>query len=386
MKYVRMPIEIESPEQMGYANLKCNLTESSVTDARLQDLDLNLSELVICYGDHLGHPGLRQLIAAESNAASAGYGGARMPIGPDDVLVTAGAATALFIVATALLEPGDSMVVMRPNYATNIATPLAIGAEVSFLELDFASGWRIDLDKLDRLITPRTRLLSITTPHNPTGTTMTAEQLGKILELVEARGCYLLCDETYREMTFDKPLPVAATLSASAISVSSLSKTYGLPGIRIGWLSTRDRALQERFLAAKEQIMVTNSVVDEEIAYRFLKKKGQYLPATFEMIRRHFGILKEWIAGQPALEWVEPSGGVVCFPRIRQDSGVDVEQFYKILNSQHGTFVGPGHWFEMDRRYMRIGYGWPGTAELTSGLANIAAALAAAQGAGRSQS
>lgn len=377
MKYVRMPIEIESPEQMGYANLKCNLTESSVTDARLQDLDLNLNELVICYGDHLGHPGLRQLIAAESNAAGAGSG--RLPMGPDDVLVTAGAATALFIVATTLLDAGDSLVVMRPNYATNIATPLAIGADVSFLELDFDEGWRIDLDKLDRLITPRTRLLSITTPHNPTGTTMSAEQLSKILELVEARGCYLLCDETYREMAFDRPLPVAATLSASAISVSSLSKTYGLPGIRIGWLSTRDRALQERFLAAKEQIMVTNSVVDEEIAYRFLKKKGKFLPATFQMIRTHFGIVKEWMAQQSALEWVEPSGGVVCFPRIRYDSGVDVERFYKILNSQHGTFVGPGHWFEMERRYMRIGYGWPSTDELKSGLANVAAALAASR-------
>jgi aspartate/methionine/tyrosine aminotransferase len=161
MKYVRMPIEIESPEQMGYGNLKCNLTESSMSDARLGDLDLDLRELLLCYGDHLGHAGLRALVAQDAGALRA-----------QDVLLTAGAATALFIIATALLEKGDRLVVMRPNYATNIETPRAIGAEVVFVDLEFERGWRIDLERFEKLLTPQTRLVSLTTPHNPTGTMM----------------------------------------------------------------------------------------------------------------------------------------------------------------------------------------------------------------------
>jgi aspartate/methionine/tyrosine aminotransferase len=225
--------------------------------------------------------------------------------------------------------------------------------------------------------------VSLTTPHNPTGSMLSPDELRKIVALVESRGAYLLCDETYREMSFDKVLPVAASLSERAISVSSLSKTYGLPGIRMGWLLTRDRRLQETFLAAKEQIMVCNSVVDEEIAFRFLQKKESFLRATFEMIRAHFQIVKDFMtrgAGAEFLEWVEPQGGVVCFPRIRSDAGVNVEAFYRILGGEHSTFVGPGHWFEMDRRYMRIGYGWPKTAELREGLSNLALALKSARG------
>jgi aspartate/methionine/tyrosine aminotransferase len=368
-----MPIEIESPEQMGYGNLKCNLTESSMSDARLGDLKLDLTDLLICYGDHLGHPGLRELIAADGSRDGA------LLLQPRDVLLTAGAATALFIVATSLLEKGERMVVMRPNYATNIETPRAIGAEIDFLDLEFERGFRIDLDRLQKLITPKTRLVSLTTPHNPTGTMMSEAELRQVLRIVEAAGCYLLCDETYREMSFGSPLPVAATLSERAISVSSLSKTWGLPGIRLGWLCTRDRRLQELFLAAKEQIMVCNSVVDEEIGFRFLQRKSDALPRTRQRISAHFTLVKEWLATQPALEWVEPAGGAVCFPRITDAAEIDIAAFYRILNQEHGTFVGPGHWFEMPRRYMRIGYGWPKTAELVSGLTNIGAALHAAR-------
>ena len=158
----------------------------------------------------------------------------------DDVLVTAGAAQALFIIATSLLEKGDHLVVVRPNYATNIETPRAIEADVSFLDLTFEDGFRIDPEKLMALVTPRTKYVSITLPHNPTGVMMSEDDLRGLVGRVESAGCRLLVDETYREMTFGEPLPVAATLSERAISVSSLSKTYGIPGIRTGWLVCRD--------------------------------------------------------------------------------------------------------------------------------------------------
>ena len=165
--------------------------------------------------------------------ASSGPAGAAEPA---DVLVTAGAAQALFIIATTLLEKGDHLVVVRPNYATNIFTPRAIEADISYLELTFEDGWQIDVDKLMALTTPATKYVSITVPHNPTGQMMDEAELRRLIEIVEMRGCRLLVDETYREMTFGEPLPCAATLSDRAISVSSLSKTYGIPGIRTGWL------------------------------------------------------------------------------------------------------------------------------------------------------
>ena len=367
MRYRRMPIEIESPEQMGYGNIDCNLTESSYSDARFRDLKMDLSDLVLCYGDHAGNPALRELIAADAPPLTAG-----------EILVTGGAASALFIIATTLLKAGDRLVVVRPNYATNIETPRAIGAGIDYVDLKFEEGFRIDVDRLAERITPGTKVVSLTCPHNPTGTMMSEQDLGRVIELVETRGARLLLDETYRDMAFGNVLPCAASLSQRAISVSSLSKTYGLPGIRIGWIACRDRELMETFLAAKEQMVICNSVVDEEIALRFMKRKAESLPRIRAGIAEHFGIMKAWMQSQKHLEWIEPAGGVVCFPRIRPDSAVNVERFYEILNGEYKTFVGPGHWFEQDRRFMRIGYGWPGTEELRRGLANVTKALDAA--------
>lgn len=368
MKYRRMPIEIESPEEFGYGNIRCNLTESSVTDLRLDELGLDLGALPLAYTDHRGKPELRERIAAEGAGLSA-----------DDVIVTAGAAAALFIIATSLLDANSRMVVMRPNYATNIETPRAIGCDIGFLNLEFGRGWRFDAERLAALVQPGTRLISLTTPHNPTGAAMSEADLLAAVALAEANGCYLLVDETYREMNWTGPTPLAASLSPRCISVASLSKSYGLPGIRIGWVITRDRELRETFLAAKEQIFICNSVLDEEIAAHVLGRKDRILPPILRRSRDAFEEERAWMASQTDMEWVEPSGGVVCFPRIKSDSGVRVDEFYRILNGKHSTFVGPGHWFEMERRYMRIGYGWPKPAELTEGLANIGLALEGAK-------
>jgi aspartate/methionine/tyrosine aminotransferase len=359
-----MAIEIESPEEFGYDKIDCNLTESSFTDASLNELDLNLSDLVLSYGSHIGKRELRELLAAEHPRLK-----------PDDFLVTAGAASGLFIISTSFLKPGDKLLVARPNYATNIETPRAIGADVDFLDLQFDEGFRINLDTLSHKITSQTKLVSITYPHNPTGSTISLRELQQIVDLIESRGVLLVFDETYREMCFGEILPSASSLSENVISVSSLSKTYGLPGIRVGWIVCRNPQLMETFLAAKEQIIICNSVVDEEIAFRFLEKKKERLLEIQKKIRSHFQIMKNWMESEKKLEWVEPSAGVVCFPRIKRESSVDVSRFYQILNQKYKTFVGPGHWFEMDRRYMRIGYGWPKTDELQKGLKNISLSL-----------
>ncbi|HET6476131.1 MAG TPA: pyridoxal phosphate-dependent aminotransferase [Thermoleophilia bacterium] len=371
MKYRRMPIEEESPEQFGYDRIRCNLTESSVRDRSLADLGIDCGDMLLMYGDHAGNETFRDLVAAQS-------GGEVCGVSRDDVLITAGAAQALFIIATSLLDKGDHVVVIRPNYATNIETPQAIEAEVTCLDLAFADGFRIDPEKLMARVTPRTRYVSITVPHNPTGVMMSDADLRSLVAQVESAGCRLLVDETYREMTFGAPLPVAATLSERAISVSSLSKTYGIPGIRTGWLVCRDGELMKTFLAAKEQIGICGSVVDEEIAARAFAQRGTWLPELHAFIARQLEVVREWMAGEEMMEWIEPSGGVVCFPRIKPEVPVDVDEFYRVLGEVHGTYVGPGHWFEQDRRHMRIGYAWPLPDELEAGLAAISGSIRAA--------
>jgi aspartate/methionine/tyrosine aminotransferase len=370
MQYKRMPIEIESPEQMGYDNIRYNLTESSMDDIAWDALDISLKSLFISYGDHIGKPELRELIISDLKYPTT----EKNPIfNINDVLITQSAAAALFIIHTSLLEKDDHIVVVYPNYATNIETPRAIGCAIDYMELKMEQGFELDIDKIEAMIQPNTRLISLTTPHNPTGKMLTEPVLRGLIGIVEKHGIYLLVDETYRELAFITPPPVAATMSHRVISVTSMSKAYGLPGIRIGWILCQNPALMEMFLAAKEQIFITNSIVDEEIAFQFLKNKNHFFPAIQAKARLHLDILKDWLGQQKYLDSVLPEGGVVCFPRMKEI--VDVDTFYTLLNNKYETYVGPGHWFEMDKRYFRIGFGWPTTEDLTIGLSNISKAL-----------
>jgi len=356
-----MPIEVESPEQLGYQNVKYNLAESSVTDFKIKNIQLDLNELVVCYGHHSGKEELRALIVKHYDNV----------VEVDDVLLTAGAAAGLFIVSTSLLSKDDHLIVVRPNYATNIETPRAIDCEISYVDLQFENKFDLDVEYLSSLIKKNTRLICITAPHNPTGTIIKSGTLAQLISLAEKNNCYLLVDETYRDLTRESKLPFAAGLSDKVISVSSLSKAYGLPGIRMGWVITKNKKLQELFLAAKEQIYICNSVIDEKNAYQFMLNKEKYFLPIKKHMDKNFKIVQDWMKSNEYMEWVEPSGGVVCFPRIKKEINVDIEKFYSILNDKYKTFVGPGHWFEMDKRYMRIGFGWPREEELEKGLSNI---------------
>ena len=364
MRYLRMPIEVESPEEYGYSNIRYNLSESSIRDQSLSDLGLNVPNLTLLYGEHRGSRPLRDLIAADQSEFTA-----------DDVLITGGAATALFIVSTSLLGASDHLVVVRPNYATNLETPRAIGCAISCIDLQLEAKFRLDFEKLAAEITPRTRLVSVTCPHNPSGVMFTADELHRLVALTKAKGCYLLVDETYRDLSYDGPLPLAATLGSHVISVSSLSKAYGIPGIRVGWLITRDPKLQETFLAAKEQISICGSVIDEWIAEQVLARRVSILAPTLIEMRERRKLVSAWIEQEPLLECAPPHGGVVCFPRMRADPPGGTAAFYKRLLETHGTYVGPGHWFEMPDTFFRLGYGWPTRAELEAGLAAISRAL-----------
>ena len=369
MHFPRMPIEEESPEQLGYELVKFNLTESSVRDRSVAEIGVDLNALTLCYTDHLGRADLRETIAARSGGG----------LTAADVLVTAGASAALFIIAITLLDAGDHMIVVRPNYATNIETPKALRCEIDYLDLDFDAGFALDLDALASRIRPTTKLISLTTPHNPTGVSLTEDQLRHVIALADRCGAHVLVDETYRDMSFEAPPPVAATLSPRAISVSSLSKSYGIPGIRVGWIASTDPALMYRFLCAKEQIGICGSVIDEAIGAAALAGADAWLAENGAHLRAAFDSVGAWMQREPLLEWAPPTGGCVCFPRIRTDAGVDLGRFYHALNHDHGAYVGPGHWFEQSDRFFRIGYGWPTADELAGGLEAISNAMRAAR-------
>ena len=365
MQFPRMPIEEESPEQFGYDKIKFNLTESSVRDRTLADLGVDLRDLTLAYTDHLGHPGLRALLAGRAGGG----------LTADDVLITAGAAAALFIVAVTLLDHGDHIVVVRPNYATNIVTPRVLGCEIGYLDLSFDDDFTLDITALKALVRPNTKLISVTTPHNPAGVALTADQLAQIVAVAEGCGAHVLVDETYREMSFKPKTPTATHFGERVISVASLSKSFGIPGIRLGWIFSHDAALNYRLLCAKEQIGICGSIVDEEIGYRAVQQGETWLAQNDRAMREAFAIVKAWMAQEERLEWVEPTGGCVCFPRLR-DANADTKVFYARLKAL-GAFVGPGHWFEQSDRYFRLGYGWPTHDELRGGLEAISRALRA---------
>ena len=152
------------------------------------------------------------------------------------------------------------------------------------------------------------------------------------------------------------------------------------------WAATRDPALYETLLAAKEQIFICNSIVDEEIAAQALRRRPHWLPEIKSRIAAGFAVVRDFMAAQRDLEWVEPAGGVVAFPRIRSldEPGqaprhIDLDRFYALLRDRYATAVGPGHWFEQPSHYLRIGYGWPSLTDLQAGLTCITQALADAR-------
>ncbi len=354
-------MEAESPEELGYDTIRVNLAESSCRDRTFGSLGLDLDDLVLLYGDHRGNPRLRTALAAEAG------------LPPEACLLTTGAAMALFLVSMALLGPDEHLVVVRPNYATNLETPWALRADVTALDLRLEDGFRLDVDRVAAALRPGTRLVSVTTPHNPSGVAMDRPTLDALVALVERHGCHLLVDETYRDLS-RAPLPVAASLSDRVISVASISKTYGLPGIRVGWVLSGDPALRATLLAAKEQIVLTGSVLDEAIAAAVWARRGELLPGILDQTDRGRDRVAAWIAGEPRIEWVRPGGGVVAFPRVRADAGVDIRAFYRRL-AERRVLVGGGHWFDQDLRHFRLGWGWPTPAELDEGLAAITEAL-----------
>jgi aspartate/methionine/tyrosine aminotransferase len=337
--------------------------ESAIKFLKLQDLGLDLNAVDLRYGHHTGAPDLREAISRD-------YQGLKR----DDILVTSGGAEAIFSICVALLKPGDQVIVEHPNYPSTYEVPRGLGCEVELFRLNFEENFEPDLDRLERSITPKTKLLIFTHPNNPTGSMMSPEQQMRLIRLAESRKIYLIFDETYRHLAFGEPLPAAASISPWAISITSMSKCYGLPGIRIGWLASRSPEIHRSVLAVREQVTITNGALSEAIALRVLEKQAAFLDRARAHVDRNLTIATAWLDLRPELEWVRPRGGVVASPRLRAGWIADPEALYRSIAVDHEVFVIPGRCFDMDNRFFRLGFG--GTSdELVEGLRRVGQAL-----------
>jgi aspartate/methionine/tyrosine aminotransferase len=213
--------------------------------------------LPLSYAPTWGTPELLEAVAATYDA-----------VGPEHVLAFAGAEEAMFWALKELLAPGDHAVVTVPNYQSMESVAIATGADVDGLVLRGEDGWALDLEALERLLRPSTRLVAVNFPNNPTGAMPDPETFARLVALCDERGIRLFSDEVYRglELHPSATLPQAADLSGTALSLNVMSKAYGLPGLRIGWLACRDRALLERLERRKHYTTICNPVPSEHLA------------------------------------------------------------------------------------------------------------------------
>ena len=262
----------------------------------------------------------------------------------------------------------------HPNYRSLYKILETIGCEVVHFPLEYDDGFVPDMARLTGCLTDDTRLLCITHPHNPTGSTITEDTLREIVELCEARGIVLLSDETYPEMDFEAALPPAASLSASAVSLSTMSKCFGLTGIRIGWIASQDRSLIEQVLNARERITITNTALGEHIALHVLNDKQRHLSAARDRVTANKAILCDWIDRQALVDWVEPTAGAVGLGRLSAEVD-DPDWLYDRLIEQYGTMTIPGKYFGVDNRFFRLGFGGE-PPDISEGLRRFDQALA----------
>jgi aspartate/methionine/tyrosine aminotransferase len=263
-------------------------------------------------------------------------------LGPEHVLTFAGAEEALFWALQELAGPGDHALVTVPNYQSFETIPLTSGADVEGIVLDPAAGWEPDVEQIARALRPNTKLVAVNFPNNPTGAIPSQETWRALVELCDEHGATLLSDEVYRGLETDESrrLPQAAELSDSAVSLNVMSKSYGLPGLRIGWLATRRRDLLERLEKRKHYTSICNAAPSEALATIALRNGAAIQARNRELIAANVPLFEAAFAAHPErLEWEAPAGGCVSFPRYLGADGV--EAFCRELVETEGVVLLP---------------------------------------------
>ncbi len=282
--------------------------------------------------------------------------------GPEAVVALAAAEEGVFAVETALLGPGDHAVVETPCYESALAVARSTGADVSTWERRYEDGWRHDLDELERLLRPDTRLVYVNTPHNPTGQSMPRDVLERVVELCAERDAVLFCDEVYRELEHDPALrlPAACDLYERAVSLGSVSKTYGLPGLRTGWIACRGAALRDAVVAAKLYTTICSSAPSELLAAVALRNRAGIVERNRTLVLRNLELADAFVERHAGVvDWVPPDASPIGFPRLRVG---DTRAFCERLALEAGVLLLPGDVYD-EPDHVRLGLGRVGAAE-----------------------
>jgi aspartate/methionine/tyrosine aminotransferase len=298
------------------------------------------------YTESSGHPELREAVSAVYERVT-----------PDQVLVHAGAEEAIFNFMNVVLLPGDHVVVHAPSYQSLGEVARGMGAEVSEWQGDPDRAWELDLEALEASLTPRTKVVVVNFPHNPTGFLPGLDFVRRLSELSERHGFVIFSDEVYRGLESDPAhrLPGFADLNERAASLGVMSKTYGLAGLRIGWIATRDPGLLKDLAAFKDYTTICNSAPSEFLAALALRNARVIVERNLAIIRRNLDLLDAFFQPRRDLfRWRRPRAGSVAFPGLLKGR---VEEFCSDLLEKEGVLLLPGSLYGEGYDSFRIGFG-----------------------------
>jgi capreomycidine synthase len=363
------PALLEEWMRLYYFAVDADIGSSGVSDYSLAEVralaGIGVDEMdAIVFHDSqtLGGTGVRDAVARRWTGGDAGR-----------VMVTHGSTEAIFLVMNALLTPGDEVVVLDPVYPGLGDVVRGMGCRLVPWRLRPEDGWRPDLDELARVVTDRTRMVVVNFPHNPTGATLTPAEQDALIAIASRAGAWLLWDGAFADLTYDTP-PLAdpGMRYERAVSLGTLSKGYGLPGLRVGWCLA-DPAVLDRMARVRDYLTLHLSPLVELIAERVVDAGDRILAQKRAAARRNRATVEAWMAEQEGLiSWTVPAGGVCGFPRLEVP---DVEAFCHTLAREHRVMLVPGTCFGW-AGHARLGFGGPADA-LEAGLGRLAGALRA---------
>ena len=298
------------------------------------------------YTESPGAPWLREVLAE-----------IYQEIGADDVVVVSAAQEAIFLFYHALLTPKDHAIVETPCYESALTLPKSTGAAVSEWQRKSENHWAHDIAALEALIRPNTRAIYINTPHNPTGLLMPEKTFRRVLELASQHGIYVFSDEVYRELEHDSAtrLPAGCDLYERALSLGSVSKTYGLPGLRLGWLACRDAAFIQKLISLKHYTTICASAPSEFLTALAMRHRQKLIDRNRQIVLQNLSQLSAFFSSRTDIfEWTPPNASTIGFARFKPDS--DVQTFCDNLVQEAGVLLLPGTVYD-EPRHIRFGFG-----------------------------
>jgi aspartate/methionine/tyrosine aminotransferase len=367
------PFAVEEWMNAWEVGAKYNIAETCVDSISMNDLFeltgedktefLNrLCARRLSYGDIEGLPEFRK-----------GVCGLYKTLNIENIVPTHGASGANHHVFYSLISPGDRVVSIMPTYQQLYSIPESYGADVQILHLSKENNYLPDLEKLRRLVTPKTKMICINNPNNPTGALMSEQMLREIVEIARSADAWILCDEVYRHLSQeDGWCPSIVDLYEKGISVSSMSKVFSLAGLRLGWIATHDMSVVKSCLSHRDYNLVSCGVFDEMLAAAALKHRDKLLERSRKIVRENLQILDDWVGSEPHVSYVKPKAGTTAL--VYYDLDISSYEFCEEMYKKTGAFVTPGDCFEVPHS-MRIGYAY-GKQDLIDGLKAISEYIA----------